>query len=567
MLVEMRIENFAIIESLSLSFHEGMTTLTGETGAGKSIIIDALGLLAGSRASTEVIRQGAKRCHLEGVFDWPTNPQFFTLMQELLVDQEEDYLVVQRDISINGKSICRVNGQVMTLANLKRIGHFLVDIQGQNEHQSLLQADQHQRLLDEFGSDEFKNALREYVVLFHEWKSLEKTVNDRKKNEQSYVQRMDMLRFQVDEIEKAELQSGQEEALNEERDKLLNFQKILDAFVSVHQLITADDHGILDNLGLAKNELASVASFAKEYETLSESLTTVYYQLQDIAVDLSRQTDLLEFDDQHLRQIEDRLETIHQLKRKYGDSVEYILAYYEQISLELLETNRLDSQLDQLESLLEEKGKMVAKKADQLHDYRKKIAHRLEKAIINELRELYMEHTQFEIHFDTIAHGYDERGKDEIQFFLSANPGEPLRPLEKVASGGEISRILLALKTVFSSSQGLTSIVFDEVDSGVSGRVAQAIAEKISQIGRRSQVLCITHLPQVAAFADYQYFISKTVQNNRTKTTVVELTNSERINEIARMLAGAEVTALTKKHAAELIQLAKKDRLKKSNDV
>lgn len=558
MLVEMTIENFAIIESLTLSFHEGMTTLTGETGAGKSIIIDALGLLAGSRASVDVIRQGADRCHLEGVFDWPKNPQFFALMQELLVNQEEDYLVVQRDIALNGKSICRVNGHVMTLANLKRIGRFLVDIQGQNEHQSLLQADQHQRLLDEFGGSDFQLALTEYKALYKEWQALAKTVLSRKKNEQSYVQRLDMLRYQVDEIEQAELVSGEEESLTEERDKLLNFQKIVDAFASVHQLLSTDDHGVLDNVSLAANELESVASFVKEYELLSESLTTVYYQLQDVAADLSRQMDILEFDEQRLHQIEDRLEIIHQLKRKYGESVEFILAYYEKISLELLETAQSDGQLDQLESLLKEKEEQVAKKAAILHENRKEIARRLEKAIMNELRELYMEHTQFAVRFEALSQGYNEFGKDDVLFYLSANPGEPLRPLEKVASGGEISRILLALKTVFSTSQELTSIVFDEVDTGVSGRVAQAIAEKISQIGRRSQVLCITHLPQVAAFADFQYFISKTVQNNRTKTTVVELTKEERVEEIARMLAGAEVTTLTKEHAKELLRLAQK---------
>ncbi len=479
-------------------------------------------------------------------------------MQELLVNQEEDYLVVQRDIALNGKSICRVNGHVMTLANLKRIGRFLVDIQGQNEHQSLLQADQHQRLLDEFGGSDFQLALTEYKALYKEWQALAKTVLSRKKNEQSYVQRLDMLRYQVDEIEQAELVSGEEESLTEERDKLLNFQKIVDAFASVHQLLSTDDHGVLDNVSLAANELESVASFGKEYELLSESLTTVYYQLQDVAADLSRQMDILEFDEQRLHQIEDRLEIIHQLKRKYGESVEFILAYYEKISLELLETAQSDGQLDQLESLVKEKEEQVAKKAAILHENRKEIARRLEKAIMNELRELYMEHTQFAVRFEALSQGYNEFGKDDVLFYLSANPGEPLRPLEKVASGGEISRILLALKTVFSTSQELTSIVFDEVDTGVSGRVAQAIAEKISQIGRRSQVLCITHLPQVAAFADFQYFISKTVQNNRTKTTVVELTKEERVEEIARMLAGAEVTTLTKEHAKELLRLAQK---------
>ncbi|MGX7195604.1 DNA repair protein RecN [Enterococcus olivae] len=558
MLLELTIENFAIIPRLHLAFYQGMTALTGETGAGKSIIIDAMGLLAGSRSSSDYIRQGAEKCLLEGLFEMPDQPGFSQVLDELGIDHSEDFLIVQRDMAISGKSICRVNGRIVTLANLRRIGMYLVDIQGQNDHQELLQPERHLALLDGFGSEEFKQQLTTFEKKYSVFRQLEKQVRKIQENEQSYVQRIDMLKFQQEEIEQADLQPNEEELLIEERDKLSNFQKIVDALAKSYGVLSSEsESNSLDGVSVALTEVQGIAHLDLEFEQISENIQSAYYLLQDAASDISRQLDHLELDEERLEEIMLRLEIIRQLKRKYGESIPAILSYYEEISEELAEATITEGQLEELEQRLEKQSNEIWQLAERLHSHRKELARRLEKEILQELAELYMENTQFEVHFHS-EKSLKETGFDQVEFYLTTNPGEPLKPLVKVASGGELSRILLALKTIFSKEQGMTSIVFDEVDTGVSGRVAQAIAEKIAKIAYNSQVLCITHLPQVAAVADYQYFISKEIKHGRTETKVVQLKKEERIDEIARMLSGAEITSLTLEHAKELLVTARK---------
>lgn len=556
MLQELTIKNFAIISSLHLTFTNGMTALTGETGAGKSIIIDAVSLLAGARSSVEYIRQGSNNCLLEGIFDLPEQTEFKELADELGIDTEENMLIVQRDMNLSGKNICRINGRTVTLANLRRIGQYLVDIQGQNDHQELMNPDSHLRLLDSFGSKEFQKNKRNYQIAYKVYMDLIKRVNKYKQNQQSFVQRIDMLTFQQEEIGNAQLESGEEERLIEERDKLINFQRIVDTLSYSYQGLSNDDAGALDTIGSVSHELQSIASLDEEYQTISENVNSAYYLLQDAASEMNRQLDALEMDEQRLELVNERLDLIHQLKRKYGDSVEVILDYYQNISQELLESDFSEGKLEKLEQELLEKEETLFEEANKLHDERKKIAKNLERSIQHELKQLYMENARFQVVIKTIE--FHEEGLDQIEFYITTNPGEPLKPLVKVASGGEISRIMLALKTIFSKTQELTSIVFDEVDTGVSGRVAQAIADKIYQIGENSQVLCITHLPQVAAKADHQLFIEKEIVNGRTITKVEELSEDKRTNEIARMLAGAEITELTVQHAKELLAMAKK---------
>lgn len=555
MLQELTIKNFAIISSLHLTFTNGMTALTGETGAGKSIIIDAVSLLAGARSSVEYIRQGSNNCLLEGIFDLPEQAEFEELADELGIDIEENMLIVQRDMNLSGKNICRINGRTVTLANLRRIGQYLVDIQGQNDHQELMNPDSHLRLLDSFGSKEFQKNKRNYQTTYKVYMDIIKRVNKYKQNEQSFAQRIDMLTFQQEEIGNAQLESGEEERLIEERDKLMNFQRIVDTLSYSYQGLSNDDAGALDTIGSVSQELQSIASLDEEYQTISENVNSAYYLLQDAASEMSRQLDALEMDEQRLGLVNERLDLIHQLKRKYGDSVEVILDYFQSISQELLESDFSEGKLEKLEQELLEKKKALFEEANKLHAERKKIARNLERSIQHELKQLYMENARFQVVIKTIE--FQEDGLDQIEFYITTNPGEPLKPLVKVASGGEISRIMLALKTIFSKTQELTSIVFDEVDTGVSGRVAQAIADKIYQIGENSQVLCITHLPQVAAKADHQLFIEKEIVNGRTITKVEELPEDKRTNEIARMLAGAEITDLTVQHAKELLAMAK----------
>ncbi|KAF1297144.1 DNA repair protein RecN [Enterococcus sp. JM4C] len=558
MLQELTIENFAIISKLRLSFHQGMTALTGETGAGKSIIIDAMGLLAGGRGSADYIRQGAQKCTLEGLFQLPKQAEFLHFMEELGIDTEEQNLIIQRDMSTSGKNICRVNGRIVTLATLRKIGEFLVDIHGQNEHQELMQADKHLGLLDEFGNQSFKRAKKAYHKAYDSFRQLEQQVKKIQANEKMFVQRIDMLKFQQEEIENAELQIDEEEQLVEEREKLSNHQKIVDGLAESYEALNAEGLNSLDGVGAAVSHLQGIAHLDTEFNSIFENVQNAYYLLQDSVGDISRQLDNLEFDENRLEEVNHRLEVIRQLKRKYGESVEAIMAYYEEISQELAESNFSDGQMDKLIKKLADQEEHVRGLAQELHNQRIEIAKKLQKSILTELKELYMANTDFEVSFLEMGNALQREGFDQVEFYITTNPGEPLKPLVKVASGGELSRVMLALKTIFSKNQGITSIVFDEVDTGVSGRVAQAIADKIYQVAQNSQVLCITHLPQVAAVANYQYYISKDVKKGRTETEVQQLTSEERVAEIARMLAGSEITDLTKKHAEELLAMAKK---------
>ncbi|HBI1987530.1 TPA: DNA repair protein RecN [Enterococcus faecalis] len=557
MLQELSVKNFAIISSLQLEFQMGMTVLTGETGAGKSIIIDAMGLLTGGRGSSDYIRQGANKCTLEGLFSMPKSQELKQLLEELGIETEEDSLVIQRDISASGKNVCRVNGRIVNITNLKRIGEYLVDIHGQNEHQELMQSERHIDMLDEFGGKKLLAVKEKYTRAYQEYRALEAKVRKRQKNEKEFAQRMDMLHFQSDEIASAQLVAGEEEQLLEERNKLNNFQKIADALTISYAALNGEDDSSLDKIGTSMNELASIESLNSEYKTLSDTVQNAYYLLQEASGDLSRLIDGLELDEGRLNEVENRLELIRQMKRKYGDSIETILSYYEEITKELAEADFLEGGTGDLEALLAEKQQAAHQQALTLRKERKRLAKELEQQILTELKELYLERTEFEVRFTELEH-LQENGLDGVEFYITTNPGEPLKPLVRVASGGELSRVMLAMKTIFSQTQGITSIVFDEVDTGVSGRVAQAIADKIYQISENSQVLCITHLPQVAAVADEHYFIEKEIVAGRTETSVRILSEKERVNEIARMLAGSEITKLTIEHAQELLAMAKK---------
>ncbi|EGO7887159.1 DNA repair protein RecN [Enterococcus faecalis] len=557
MLQELSVKNFAIISSLQLEFQMGMTVLTGETGAGKSIIIDAMGLLTGGRGSSDYIRQGANKCTLEGLFSMPKSQELKQLLEELGIETEEDSLVIQRDISASGKNVCRVNGRIVNITNLKRIGEYLVDIHGQNEHQELMQSERHIDMLDEFGGKKLLAVKEKYTRAYQEYRALEAKVRKRQKNEKEFAQRMDMLHFQSDEIASAQLVAGEEEQLLEERNKLNNFQKIADALTISYAALNGEDDSSLDKIGTSMNELASIESLDPEYKTLSDTVQNAYYLLQEASGDLSRLIDGLELDEGRLNEVENRLELIRQMKRKYGDSIETILSYYEEITKELAEADFLEGGTGDLEALLAEKQQAAHQQALVLRKERKRLAKELEQQILTELKELYLERTEFEVRFTELEH-LQENGLDGVEFYITTNPGEPLKPLVRVASGGELSRVMLAMKTIFSQTQGITSIVFDEVDTGVSGRVAQAIADKIYQISENSQVLCITHLPQVAAVADEHYFIEKEIVEGRTETSVRILSEKERVNEIARMLAGSEITKLTIEHAQELLAMAKK---------
>lgn len=567
MLQELTIKDFAIIQDLNLSFNRGMTVLTGETGAGKSIIIDAVGLLAGGRGSSEFIRHGATKCVLEALFSLDGNPGTYELLKTYGIDSDEDTVIIQRDIHRSGKSVCRINGRLVTIAILRLIGESIIDIHGQNEHQELMNPERHLSMLDQFGDKELFLLKKSYQETYTHYRQVKKAYDKWQNGEQELAQRLDMLQYQTNEIEMAELLDGEEEELLEEKNLLLNYQKIMSALSISYDVLQGDDVNGIDLIGNAMTEMSSLEDIDDKFKNLSEAISSSYFQLQEAASDILRELDQMAYDEDRLNEIEKRLEIIKQLKRKYGDSIGEIKSYYEKIAAELEQIlnreNHLTNMTDELARLSEE----LVKRGSQLSKKRRKVAKDIEQSIHEQLKELYMEKVVFEVQFfKTVAtfssEGAHESGFDEVEFYIATNMGEPLKPLAKVASGGELSRMMLAMKTIFSKSQGITSIIFDEVDTGVSGRVAQAIANKIYMVAVHSQVLCITHLPQVAAMADNHLYISKSIENDRTKTHVNALETAEKIEEIARMLAGTEITKLTLEHAKELTVLAKTERQK-----
>lgn len=554
----MTIKNFAIIESLSLTFQEGMTVLTGETGAGKSIIIDALGLLVGGRGSADFIRHGEERLELQGLFALAEdNLACRNALIENGIDASDDMVVLERSLFRSGKNSCRINGKLVTTVLLRQIGSKLIDIHSQHEHQELMNEEFHLSLLDRFASDKIKPALTKYQTNFKEYQTIEKEWQNWTKNERELAQRLDMLRFQQQEIENADLQAGEEDRLLEQKNILANFEKLNENLQGAYAAIQGEPGG-LEFVGEAMRQMETAASIHTDYKVVSEAISSSYYMLEDSMSQIRQSLDQLEFQPEELNQIESRLNDLNQLKRKYGKTIEDIIQYEQEISSEMEKLTDSESHVGHLETKLATLKTELTKQAATLTDIRKKAAVTLEKQIKQELNQLYMEKAIFSVRFEANKMELTELGQDSVVFYMSTNPGEPLKPLAKIASGGELSRMMLALKTIFSRHQGITSIIFDEVDTGVSGRVGQAIAEKIYAVSVGSQVLCISHLPQVAAMANHHYYITKKVQNKRTTTSVTVLKGVEKVEEISRMIAGIEVTELTKQHAKEMIEQAEK---------
>ncbi|UAL46002.1 DNA repair protein RecN [Sutcliffiella horikoshii] len=562
MIAELTIKNFAIIESLSVSFDKGLTVLTGETGAGKSIIIDAIHLLAGGRGSHEFVRFGEKRAELEGLFllEDEKHPAY-RVCQELGIEIEDEMVVLRREIHATGKSVCRVNGKLVTIALLREVGQTLVDIHGQHEHQELMDPDLHLSLLDQFGGAAVQKELKEYRNIYSSFKDVEKRLLELTENEQKVAHRLDLLQFQAEEISNVQLTVNEEDELLEERNKISNYERLYQSLNNCYHAMHGEQKG-LDWVGQAMSESEGLEEIDKNLKDVHEIISNSYYQLEELSYRIRDEIDQLEFDPNRLDFIEGRLNEIKQLKRKYGTTVAEVLEYASKIEEELETLQNRDSHIHQLQESLESLKQDLALEAKSLTDARRKASEKLMKSIHKELKDLYLEKAIFDVNMDVKkekASGdavFSKNGVDVVEFYLTTNPGEPLKPMAKVASGGELSRIMLALKSIFSRHQGITSIIFDEVDTGVSGRVAQAIAEKIYQVSVDSQVLCISHLPQVAAMSDTHLFISKEVSGERTKTKVRGLDQDEKVREIGRMISGVEITSLTKEHARELLEIA-----------
>ena len=555
MLLEISIKNFAIIEAISLNFEKGMTVLTGETGAGKSIIIDAMNMMLGARATTDVIRHGAPKAEIEGLFSVENSHALQMIFDEQGIELGDE-IIIRREILQNGRSVSRVNGQMVNLSVLRSIGQYLVDIHGQHDQEELMRPQLHIQMLDGFGEADFLELKQAYQTNFDAYRKMRKQLLEIKKNQEEHKARIEMLEFQMAEIESASLQPGEDLKLNQERDKLLNHKNIADTLTNAYTMLDNEEFSSLANVRSAMNDMESLEEYDVEYREISTSLSESYYVLEDVTKRLEDIIESLDFDGNRLMQIESRLDLIHSITRKYGGNVDDVLMYFAKITEEynLLTGNHLSS--DDMEVELKKLEVSLVDLATKLASARHNLAQQLEIEIQQELKDLYMDKARFQVQFTKGK--FTREGNESVEFYISTNPGEAFKPLVKVASGGELSRLMLAIKSAFSRKEGKTSIVFDEVDTGVSGRVAQAIAQKIHKIGQHGQVLAISHLPQVIAIADYQFFIEKISNDHSTVSTVRLLTVEERVEEVAKMLAGENVTEAALSQARELLQSKEK---------
>lgn len=567
MLVELSIRNLAVVESVRVTFHDGFHVLTGETGAGKSIIIDALSLIVGGRGSADIIRYGCEKAEIEALFDIePNHPVWETLQNQGIDASPDEHLVIRRELTQHGKSTSRINGQLVNLSMLREAGERLVNIHGQHEHQSLLKVEQHMHWLDLYGEASIRPVKSDYQAAYSAYTATLKELEQLQESSQKTLQMIDLYRFQVEEISAARLKIGEDEWLAEEKRKLSNAEKMMQSVSDAYQWLYGGKG--IETVSKAIQKLSDISAYDKTVlNPLVEQLQSAYYQLEDASFQLRDYREQIEFNPDRLEEIEQRLDMINSFRRKYGDNITEILTYLDTINRELDVMERKDEVIAKLQKDADEQYVAVEALARKLSEARHQVAQKLAREIEQELRSLQMERTQFEVSItrqedprgwevDGTRLRFTKHGFDVVEFLLSANPGEPVRSLHKIASGGEMSRIMLAMKAIFAKVDRIPVLVFDEVDTGVSGRAAQSIAEKLSRLSATCQVFSITHLPQVACMADHHYEIRKVVEAERTATKVKALDEQGRTVELARMLGGVEVTETTLHHAKEMLQLA-----------
>lgn len=557
MLVELDIKNFAIIKSLKVRFQEKMTVIIGETGAGKSIIIDAVSLLMGGRGQKEMIRSGENKAVITGLFELDDQKEKIAqLCDQYGLPHDDDQLVISRELAVKGRNVVRINGQLTTINVLRDLGHYLVDIHGQHDQQILMDQDRQIDLVDNYAPASFKDDLADYQADFEKWQKLTRQLRHLRQDAQELAQKQDILQFQNNELESADLEDPEEdEKLEEEYNELNNYQKIADTANYFMQLYD-DEHGIATLLGDAQNAATDLTEFGSKFKDFAKTVDDGVYALNDARSELSNLMDQMDFDEERFQYVTNRLDTLNSLKKKYGPTLKDVFDFYSKVQKELsqFETGGLDEEKIQAE--VAEVEKRLTQKARKLHLTREKVAHSLEEQIKQELADLYMEKARFSINFDETK-TFTKRGTDEIVFLIAPNPGEDLMPLVKIVSGGEQSRLILALKAIFSRVEPVGTMIFDEIDTGVSGRVSAAIGKKMHSIGHNKQVIAITHSPQVAAAGDQRYLVAKQVKDGSTFTQIGPLSKEETITAIAQMMAGQDVTDAAKKNAADLIKSIK----------
>ena len=556
MLLQLEIENIAILERLNITLESGFNVLTGETGAGKSILIDSINALLGSRVSRELIRSGTEKATVQGLFSKPSNLD--PILQEYGFDTgDDDTLLISRTITESGKNICRVNGNLATVAMLRAIGQYLIDVHGQHDNQSLLRVETHIHLLDLFAGDRLIAVKSSYQQELEDLKEHQTRLRSLTGEGKERERLMDTLRFQIEEISQAALYEGEDEELEKRSRILAHAEDIINAFNTAYQAIRGeDDHdaGALDKVQSALDSIRRVESIDASYASICSSLEDIDERLSDISRELRRIRDGTEYDPRLHKDTEERISLIQGLKRKYGETIPEILAYGEDAAKRLDELENNEELIESIKAKIKTIEASLTEKCRQMNSLRAEAAERLAEGIMKELAELEMPKTVFKVAVNSVPElGFTADGTDQVEFLISPNPGEPLKPLSKIASGGEMSRVMLAVKAMLADMDSIPTLIFDEIDTGVSGKAASSVGEKLKTLAHKHQVLCITHHAQIASLAHHHILITKKIQGERTVTMVHQLKGQDREDEITRLLSGEHATDAAKKLARELL--------------
>lgn len=554
MLNQLSVRNVAVIDKLDINLHDGVSVLTGETGAGKSIIIDSINMILGDRANKELVRYGTDKAVVQAVFDAPKS--VINILEENDIDVEDETVIITRQVTKEGKSVARINGMVVTLNILREISDRLINIHGQHDNQALLTPIRHITFLDAYADNE--EYINRYKDILSKKREIEKKISSLEMDEQEKMQRIDLLEYQVNEIKKASLEKGEEDDLREQRDIYTNAEQITKSVNEAYMNLYEGDEtqSAYDGISIAVNEISQISDLNPQLKSIYDTLNEIMYSLEDTAHEIKEFGETVEFDEQTLNEIEERLDLISRLKRKYGNSIEEILEYLKKAESELNDIKLSDERTNELKEELKNITKELKEKGNVLTQRRKNAAKVLEENIEKSLHELNMEKSKFKVSIENDGTFYDN-GMDKVEFLISTNPGEPLKPLVKIASGGELSRVMLAIKSILADSDGVDTMIFDEIDTGVSGKAAMSIAKKLAVIAKNKQVICITHLPQLTAMADNHYLIQKNTDGEMASTTLKELDEEGRELELARIIDGGEVTELALSHAKQMLENAK----------
>lgn len=554
MLNQLSVRNVAVIDKLDINLHDGVSVLTGETGAGKSIIIDSINMILGDRANKELVRYGTDKAVVQAVFDAPKS--VINVLEENDIDVEDETVIITRQVTKEGKSAARINGMVVTLNILREISDRLINIHGQHDNQALLTPIRHITFLDAYADNE--EYINRYKDILSKKREIEKKISSLEMDEQEKMQRIDLLEYQVTEIKKASLEKGEEDDLREQRDIYTNAEQITKSVNEAYMNLYEGDEiqSAYDGISIAVNEISQISDLNPQLKSIYDTLNEIMYSLEDTAHEIKEFGETVEFDEQTLNEIEERLDLISRLKRKYGNSIEEILEYLKKAESELNDIKLSDERTNELKEELKNITKELKEKGNVLTQRRENAAKVLEENIEKSLHELNMEKSKFKVNIENDGTFYDN-GMDKVEFLISTNPGEPLKPLVKIASGGELSRVMLAIKSILADSDGVDTMIFDEIDTGVSGKAAMSIAKKLAVIAKNKQVICITHLPQLTAMADNHYLIQKNTDGELASTTLKELDEEGRELELARIIDGGEVTELALSHAKQMLENAK----------